>query len=78
MVALAARITGDQSLEKTGFSTGKGARTEQAINPGPVSSPPSLLSFKLGSLGGLCDRGQQRVRQGVDGNFVHGSRGRAV
>eukprot|EP00972_Heterocapsa_arctica_P101555 14963311-Heterocapsa_arctica.AAC.1 len=46
MVAMAARITGDKPLEKTGFSAGKGTGTEQATNPVTVGSPPRLLLFK--------------------------------
>eukprot|EP00972_Heterocapsa_arctica_P068913 10181321-Heterocapsa_arctica.AAC.1 len=35
MVAMAARVAGNEPLEKTGFSTRKGAGTEQVRNPCP-------------------------------------------
>eukprot|EP00972_Heterocapsa_arctica_P048703 7177564-Heterocapsa_arctica.AAC.1 len=59
MVAMAARIAGDEPLEETGFSAGKGAGTEQVCNPCPVCSPPSLFRFNRIGFGRLCNRGEQ-------------------
>eukprot|EP00972_Heterocapsa_arctica_P083437 12294657-Heterocapsa_arctica.AAC.1 len=78
MVALAARITGYKAFEEAGFIAGNGARTEQAINPGTVLSPQRLFRRHGDRLGRFCDRGKQRISQGVDGNFVQDSRAGAM